>query len=477
MRRQAAFLAAAGGRGPFDLADGTMVVVPSLTLPTDELKDVLGIQYYEERLLFLLLTLREPGVRLVFLSSTDIDPEILDYYLRFLPDPADARRRLVLSPLHDARQIPLTTKTLQHPEVIDGIRELVAHDPRVYLLPFNVTPQEEELGARLGVPIYGTASATAYLGGKSGGRIAARAAGVPVVEGVENVHTADDVQKAFAALGAQTPDRAVLKLNDSFSGMGNAIVRARPGGDDVKIASGLWAALPDGVRSWEDYARRLRERGGVVERMVPGPIDSPSVQLLIKPGREPEVVSTHDQILGGLESQVYVGCEFPARPAYRDAIVEHARRIAAVLAERGVVGHFGIDFLVSHTERQIYFGEINLRLGGTTHPFGLARLLTGAAYDQRRGVLVDAQGADFYYVASDNVQGDRLVGRPPAAVLKVLSAAGLLYDRARRSGVTLHQMGSLAQSGKLGLCSIAESPKEARIGFQNAVGELLRDDS
>src|SRR5208282_2266339 len=93
---QARFLAEVGDRGPFELNTGTMVVVPSLTLPVDELKDVAGIQYYEERLLFLLLQLAEPDVHLIFISTTVIAPEIIDYYLDFLPQDRSIRERLTL---------------------------------------------------------------------------------------------------------------------------------------------------------------------------------------------------------------------------------------------------------------------------------------------------------------------------------------------------------------------------------------------
>ena len=38
--------------------------------------------------------LADPDVRVVYTSSAAIDPAIVDYYLRFVPDPGEARRRL-----------------------------------------------------------------------------------------------------------------------------------------------------------------------------------------------------------------------------------------------------------------------------------------------------------------------------------------------------------------------------------------------
>jgi hypothetical protein len=53
---------------------------------------------------------------------------------------------------------------------------------------------------------------------------------------------------------------------------------------------------------------------GIVEEFVSGEVvESPSVQCRINPVGEPEVMSTHDQILGGEGGQVYLGAVFPAK--------------------------------------------------------------------------------------------------------------------------------------------------------------------
>lgn len=471
---QARFLAAAGDRGPFEPNAGTMVVVPSLTLPVDELKDVAGIQFYEERLLFLLLQLAKPGVRLVFISTTEIAPEIIDYYLDFLPHDRSIRDRLTLIAVGDTGQRPLTSKLLEHQETLASLHNIAQACGNAYLLPFIVTAKEEELAARLGVPIYGIPSGAAHLGGKSGGRGVALTAGVPVIDGIADIRTPHDIKVAFNRLCGQDNERAVLKLNDSFSGMGNVILSSRPVGAGVPVAGGLWALLPQGITSWDDYLRRLSLRRGVMERMIEGPLAAPSVQMLVKPGCAPEVVSTHDQILGGVANQIYLGCEFPANEQYRDKITEYGRMIAGVLAKEGVIGFFSVDFLVSLSQNQVYFGEINLRLGGTTHPFGICRSLTKAAYDEGSGLLITSLGPR-YFVASDNVQEDILIGKSPADVLKSMSGTGLLFDESRLAGITMHQMGSLPDSGKLGICSIAASSEEARSAFRSALEALRRD--
>ena len=63
---------------------GTSVVVPSLTLDQDELRKLDGATFYEERLLFLLIRLRNPRAHVVYVTSQPVHPLILDYYLHLL---------------------------------------------------------------------------------------------------------------------------------------------------------------------------------------------------------------------------------------------------------------------------------------------------------------------------------------------------------------------------------------------------------
>src|SRR5262249_39965972 len=62
--------------------------------------------------------------------------------------------------------------------------------------------------------------------------------------------------------------------------------------------------------------------GGIVEEMIDGDVfRSPSVQLRISPAGAVDVMSTHDQVLGGANGMTYFGCYFPADPG-------DARRLA-----------------------------------------------------------------------------------------------------------------------------------------------------
>src|SRR5947207_9873037 len=120
----------------------------------------------------------------------------------------------------------------------------------------------------------------------------------------------------------------------------------------------------------------FRARGGVVEERVgvgAQNVRSPSVQLRVTPLGKVELLSTHDQMLGGPSGQSYLGCIFPADSGYASAITRDAARVGELLREAGVIGRFAIDFVVTRVHDnapwQTYAIEINLRKGGTTHPF------------------------------------------------------------------------------------------------------------
>ena len=118
----------------------TIVVVCSMTLDDPNMPAAV-IQAYEERFLFLLLLLRQPRARLVYVTSQHVQPSIVDYYLGLLPGiiPSHARKRLhLVSPL-DGSSRPLSAKLLERPRLLEQIRDLVPDPDRAHLVPFKTT--------------------------------------------------------------------------------------------------------------------------------------------------------------------------------------------------------------------------------------------------------------------------------------------------------------------------------------------------
>jgi hypothetical protein len=170
-------------------APRTVVVVPGLSMDGEVLSKVVGGRHYEERQLSMLMLLRLPNTRLVFVSSTRIEPSIIDYHLGLLHDVPveDARRRLVLLAAADASPQTLTQKILDRPRLLERIRAAIGDPALAHLTCFNATPCERTLAVRLGIPLYGCDPALMDLGGKSGSRQAFRAAGIALPDGSEDL--------------------------------------------------------------------------------------------------------------------------------------------------------------------------------------------------------------------------------------------------------------------------------------------------
>ncbi len=454
------------------------MVVPSISFPVEELIKITAVQSYEERMLFLLLLLADAETRVVYVSSVAIDPAIVDYYLRFLPDPDDARARLALVDAGDPAIGSLSAKLLRDPSALDRLRAAIgspvgaAHPGDSGLhAALQRHPGRVRPGRRPRHPPAGARPDLVRLGSKSGSRQVAAAAGVPYLTGAEDLFSLKAVAAAILDVQAVRPeaDAVVVKLNNGFSGQGNALIEL--GGLAGPLpASGTVFCAPD--ESWESFEAKIEAEGAIVEELVRGDdLRSPSAQLQIAADGTIDLLSTHDQILGGPSNQVYIGCRFPARADYRLTIQREALRVAEVLAAEGVVGAFGIDFLVRGDGR-VSLSEINLRMGGTTHPFWMARLATGADFDPSTGEMRVGGGGTRCYLATDNLKSARLVGRAPAEVIATVDASGLAFDPATGIGVTLHLLGALPAAGKMGVTCIAETTEQADQMYQDVLVAL-----
>ena len=137
----------------------TSVIVPSFSVDQQELAKVLGASFYEERLLFALIRLRNPNARVIYISSQPIHPDIIDYYLGLLDGvPArHARERLHVLSVWDGSSRPLTQKVLERPRFVKRIRRLIG-DPAKALVT-QILPKS--LSAR--IPRRGCAEARRKL--------------------------------------------------------------------------------------------------------------------------------------------------------------------------------------------------------------------------------------------------------------------------------------------------------------------------
>src|SRR5215467_2385563 len=462
----------------------TIVVVPSMSI--DAINSGAVMQAYEERFLFLLLLLRQPRARLIYVTSQKILPSIIDYYLALLPGviPSHARQRLhLISPL-DGSVRPLSDKLLDRPRLIERIRSLIMDPDRAHLVPFNTTNREKELALRLGIPMYGADPKLFPLGTKSGCRRIFTEENVAHPLGIENLGSKEELIEAIVQMRAKKPSikQVLAKLNEGVSGEGNAVIdlNGLPAPGDSKER----AMLEDRLRAmqfelasatYDSYMRKLQERKGVVEERIMGEeIRSPSVQLRITPLGAVELLSTHDQLLGGPSGQSYLGCMFPADLGYAPLITREAAKVGRRLATEGVIGRFALDFVVvrSNGKWEPYAIEINLRKGGTTHPFLTLQFLTDGTYDPETGIFTAPNGQQKFFVASDHVESPRYRTLTPDDLFDIVVRHHLHFNQTRQTGVVFHMMSALGELGRTGLTAVGNSHDDAKATYNRAVAVL-----
>lgn len=473
---------------------GTIVAVPSLSLPYFGTPVGEGLVHYEERIFYLAHFLKNPRNKLIVITSTAVAETLVSYLLHLLPGVphSHARRRLKLLSVQDHSARPLTQKILDRPHLLNRIRHLIQGEQRVTLSCYTVTDLEERLAEELQIPVYGPRAEHLKLATKSVARNIFRDLGMTVPEGAEHLSSLADTVASLQALASSQPglEKALLKHNYSLAGLGNVVVDLAPlrqrlaaDGDASTLLSWMseqlpnWVRFDDGERDWTTYWQRFEEGGGALEEFVEG--DPCSVQVRIAGDGVVGVVATHDELTGGQDGQTYVASRMPAHPRVTGPLAEAGVRIGKRLAELGVVGRFDVDFLASpkggDSLDRLYALDINLRKGHTTLPIRTLQLLSGGSYDAQSGVFRSGVGSGqaLCYRSSDNFGSGKLYGMLPRDLLEIISSAGLHYSSATQAGALFHMLGAMSERGGTGITAIGHSHEQADEVYDTVLRKLV----
>lgn len=480
------------------------VVVSSLSLDWEELAKVPGIVMYELRLLWHLYMLRNPKVRVVFCTSQHVPQELIDYYLRYLPGDVsveDCKKRLLMLACNDQRSFSVTEKLLSRPKTIHRIRKFIDVD-NAYMTCFNSTDTEAELAEKVGIPLMGNNSDVAVWGMKNGNRQLFKEAGVQHPDGTyESAFDLATLARNVLDLWKRHPDarKIMVKLNESFSGEGNAILRLIPelrqkvlAQDDDEVAlAATQAALQTSLEyvaqceSWPHYYSQIQKLGSICELFVEGDADaktSPSCQGFLSTGGKVQILATHEQWLNG---QIYIGCHFPANEAYAGDLISRSEKIAEALGKKGVIGYFAIDYVSVRQADGSYDHwaiEINVRMGGTTLPIMTLDLLCqNGRLDPQTSKFIATDGTPRYYTASDNIRNKRYKGLLTEDIIDLVQQNSEEIEFGKRpgapeTGVIFHLVPLLSELGKVGCVCIGRSREEAK-GLYDKVVKILDDEA
>ena len=97
------------------------------------------------------------------------------------------------------------------------------------------------------------------------------------------------------------------------------------------------------------------------------------------------------------------------------------------------MGRFALDFVVVRNDSGAWEGyaiELNLRKGGTTHPFLTLQFLTDGRYDPEAGVFTAPGGQPKCFVATDHLESPLYRAFTPEDLLDVMVRRGLHFHPA-----------------------------------------------
>ena len=168
--------------------------------------------------------------------------------------------------------------------------------------------------------------------------------------------------------------------------------------------------------------------------------------------------------------------QLPGRKREADLFVQHRLRqpvegvcLLGGVADRhhahtSVLGRFAIDFVVVRTAEgqwEAYAIEVNLRKGGTTHPFLTLQFLTDGVYDADKAVFITPGGREKHFVATDHLESPSYRALSPDDLFDIAIRRGLHFNQTRETGVVFHMLASLAENGRIGMVAVADSAAEA----------------
>lgn len=470
----------------------TMVCLPSLTFDRKHLSTIRGVSHYESRSLWEILNLKnKKNLKIIFVSTRRIDREIIAYYCGLAGITEDQLRdRLEIIALEDfdieLGDISLVDALLTSKEAMNYIRKQV-QGKRAFLRPFMSTESESRLSRYLKLPIWAIDEELKYYLTKSGNHAIFRQAGVAHAKHIADIKTIDDLKLAILRLWEKLPSqrRFMFKFDNGVSGKGLGLMsvpmewnefKQKNNEDQNEVLDHMIKTIDfrSGEFSQKEFLSYLA-KGSVLEEFFEGDLKfSPSGQALIFPNGDVQLISSHEQILDE-NGVTYLGSYFPANNAYRETVDSFTKKVAETLSLNGVVGPLSVDFLVveSNGDYQVYAIEINIRQGGTTHPYQMASFLVNGHYCSKSGALVNEQGEKRVFRSHDNLLSTSKGKLAYLDFIDLIKNEGIHYCPRKKSGFVFHMLGCLTEYGKVGYTLLANDFKDFE-QYEQKLDQILK---
>ncbi|MGA5423366.1 peptide ligase PGM1-related protein [Streptomyces lavendulocolor] len=321
----------------------------------------------------------------------------------------------------------LTQDRLHSDEVLEPLRGIVTPEWefRPYIHDRGSVTFAQALGLRTaGSPGFLTEGGAELLNSKVVFRALAAGAGFSVPAGMP-CRTINDLTHSVTRLLSRAAS-VIVKRDRAVSGHGNFVITTDK---DLEVTGALSTYHLTDPRNLDEVVAAAGLTSShaplgevVVEEFHPG-CRSVYVEVLCpEDGTEPTLVNS-GQLRVGQDPPVLAGLELPLTSiperSWRE-FSEESLRMARLMQRLGYTGLANIDAVVSPAG-ELWFNEVNARMGGSTHLHSIAETLVGPDWSDTHTLL-----SRFNVVAP-----------PLRTLLKELEANALAWDPERRRGVVI----------------------------------------
>lgn len=291
----------------------------------------------------------------------DIDPNYLKYWSVLMEGP----KIINLKGTNPGKY--LTEVILESPETLSAIKRDMKSSSK--LMVFFPTEIEQELADKLGIPLHGSPEISSLYGTKSGIRNLANEARITMAPGFI-CSTLDQIHEALAILGKDF-DEVVIKHDLSASGYFSKKLDSQKTGDiEGHLREIVGRNFVDG------------EETVVVEGWLKSKV-SLCAQIEILEGQEPVICAGWQQIIDSDGISYIGGGPLMLSKKAFDSFYNQVQRLAKVLKQKGAIGSFGPDFLItSKDETRLepdtgVLVELNARVPYTAFPLEIIKQVKG----------------------------------------------------------------------------------------------------
>ena len=139
-----------------------------------------------------------------------------------------------------------------------------------------------------------------------------------------------------------------------------------------------------------------------------------------------------------------------------------------------------IEFLVARERPgdppRILGSELNLGVGGSTHPLLAVRFLSGGRLDPATGLFHSPSGRLKYYRATDALAASEYRRLSPEDLIEILTMHELHYSPRTETGALFYMLGAISELGRVGMVAVGNSRDEAEAMYGHVI-EVLASES